>query len=88
MENSWKRHEFQFLRLQGAAAIMAIETASLSKDVEDMNSYVTQSCLESRASFFFGGGDFWFSGIKDISLLAEKKRDLYIYSFDNAQQVR
>ena len=76
MEKNWKRHEFQFLRLQGAAAIMAIETASLSKDVEDMNSYVTQSCLESRASFFLGG-DFWFS-VSKIFRKAEKKRDLYI----------
>lgn len=77
MEKNWKRHAFQFLRLQGAAAIMAIETASLSKDVEDMNSYVTQSCLESRASVFFVG-DFFLFSVSKIFRKAEKKRDLYI----------
>lgn len=73
----WKRHEFQFLRLQGAAAIMAIETASLSKDVEDMNSYVTQSYSFKSCKCFFFGEIFGFS-VSKIFRKAEKKRDLYV----------
>ena len=56
---------------------MAIETASLSKDVEDMNSYATWRNVLGHTSFFleevFFGRNFGSVSILDISERGTKK---------------